>query len=211
MIMRVAEPTVERLIQYFRLLKQMKEEERRVVSSLQIGEMLGIKASQVRKDLSYFGEIGKRGVGYHVNRLCTHIENILASPKVWKIAMAGVGNLGLALLGHAAFQSYKFEVSALFDIDRDKVGKEIMGVRCHHADDIARVLDEQGVEVLILAVPAVAAQSTVDMAVQSTGLKGVLAFTPATVVVPDRILFYRVDIFVELEKLLFFLKEKDKV
>ena len=209
--MRVAEPTVERLIQYFRLLKQMKEEERRVVSSLQIGEMLGIKASQVRKDLSYFGEIGKRGVGYHVNRLCTHIENILASPKVWKIAMAGVGNLGLALLGHAAFQSYKFEVSALFDIDRDKVGKEIMGVRCHHADDIARVLDEQGVEVLILAVPAVAAQSTVDMAVQSTGLKGVLAFTPATVVVPDRILFYRVDIFVELEKLLFFLKEKDKV
>jgi len=211
MIMRVAEPTVERLIQYFRLLKQMKEEERRVVSSLQIGEMLGIKASQVRKDLSYFGEIGKRGVGYHVNRLCTHIENILASPKVWKIAMAGVGNLGLALLGHAAFQSYKFEVSALFDIDRDKVGKEIMGVRCHHADDIARVLDEQGVEVLILAVPAVAAQGTVDLAVQSTGLKGVLAFTPATVVVPDRILFYRVDIFVELEKLLFFLKEKDKV
>ena len=209
--MRVAEPTVERLIQYFRLLKQMKEEERRVVSSLQIGEMLGIKASQVRKDLSYFGEIGKRGVGYHVNRLCTHIENILASPKVWKIAMAGVGNLGLALLGHAAFQSYKFEVSALFDIDRDKVGKEIMGVRCHHADDIARVLDEQGVEVLILAVPAVAAQGTVDLAVQSTGLKGVLAFTPATVVVPDRILFYRVDIFVELEKLLFFLKEKDKV
>lgn len=208
--MRVAEPTVERLIQYYRLLQQMKEEERRVVSSLQIGEMLGIKASQVRKDLSYFGEIGKRGVGYHVNRLCAHIENILASPKTWRIAMAGVGNLGTALMGHAAFQSYKFEVRALFDIDPEKVGKEIMGVKCYHTDDMAKVFDEEKIEVLILAVPASAAQTTVDKAMQSANIKGVLAFTPATVVVPDRILFYRVDIFVELEKLLFFLKEREK-
>lgn len=130
--MRVAEPTVERLIQYYRLLKQMKGEGRRVISSLQIGEMLGIKASQVRKDLSYFGEIGKRGVGYHVNRLCSHIENILASPKVWRIAMAGVGNLGRALMGHTAFESYKFEVKALFDVDPAKVGKEIMGLSLIH-------------------------------------------------------------------------------
>lgn len=207
--MRVAEPTVERLIQYYRLLLQMKEEERKVISSLQIGEILGIKASQVRKDLSYFGEIGKRGVGYHVNRLCLHIENILASPKVWKVALAGVGNLGTALMGHAAFQSYKFEVDALFDVDEEKVGREIMGVYCWHIDEMAKVLEERGIDVLILAVPASAAQSCVDKAVMSPTLKGVLAFTLATVVVPEGILFYMVDIFVELEKLLFFLKEKD--
>ena len=207
--MKVAEPTVERLIQYYRLLIQMKEEERKVVSSLQIGEILGIKASQVRKDLSYFGEIGKRGVGYHVNRLCLHIENILASPKVWKVALAGVGNLGTALMGHAAFQSYKFEVDALFDVDPEKVGQEIMGVRCWHVDEIAKVIEERGIEVLILAVPASAAQNCVDKAVASPSLKGILAFTPATVVVPEKILFYRVDIFVELEKLLFFLKERE--
>ena len=208
--MKVAEPTVERLIQYYRLLIQMKEEERKVVSSLQIGEILGIKASQVRKDLSYFGEIGKRGVGYHVNRLCLHIENILASPKVWKVALAGVGNLGTALMGHAAFQSYKFEVDALFDVDPEKVGHEIMGVRCWHVDEIAKVMEERGIEVLILAVPASAAQNCVDKAVLSSSLKGILAFTPATVVVPEKILFYRVDIFVELEKLLFFLKEREE-
>ena len=207
--MKVAEPTVERLIQYYRLLIQMKEEERKVVSSLQIGEILGIKASQVRKDLSYFGEIGKRGVGYHVNRLCLHIENILASPKVWKVALAGVGNLGTALMGHAAFQSYKFEVDALFDVDPEKVGQQIMGVLCWHVDDIAKVMEERDIEVLILAVPASSAQSCVDKAVQSPSLKGILAFTPATVVVPERMLFYRVDIFVELEKLLFFLKERE--
>lgn len=208
--MKVAEPTVERLIQYYRLLIQMKEEERKVVSSLQIGEILGIKASQVRKDLSYFGEIGKRGVGYHVNRLCLHIENILASPKVWKVALAGVGNLGTALMGHAAFQSYKFEVDALFDIDPEKVDSEIMGVHCWHVEEMSKVMEERGIEVLILAVPASAAQNCVDKAVLSPTLKGILAFTPATVVVPDRILFYRVDIFVELEKLLFFLKEREE-
>jgi len=207
--MKVAEPTVERLIQYYRLLIQMKEEERKVVSSLQIGEILGIKASQVRKDLSYFGEIGKRGVGYHVNRLCLHIENILASPKVWKVALAGVGNLGTALMGHAAFQSYKFDVDALFDVDPEKVGQEIMGVKCWHVDEIAKVMEERDIEVLILAVPASAAQNCVDKAVLSPSLKGILAFTPATVVVPEKILFYRVDIFVELEKLLFFLKERE--
>lgn len=207
--MKVAEPTVERLIQYYRLLIQMKEEERKVVSSLQIGEILGIKASQVRKDLSYFGEIGKRGVGYHVNRLCLHIENILASPKVWKVALAGVGNLGTALMGHAAFQSYKFDVDALFDVDPEKVGQKIMGVYCWHVEEIAKVIEERGIEVLILAVPASSAQNCVDKAVTSPSLKGILAFTPATVVVPEKILFYRVDIFVELEKLLFFLKERE--
>ena len=191
--MKVAEPTVERLIQYYRLLMLMKEEGRKVVSSLQMGEMLGIKASQVRKDLSYFGEIGKRGVGYHVNRLCAHIENILASPRVWHVALAGVGNLGTALMGHTAFQSYKFSVEALFDIDPEKVGRKVMGVECFHSDDIARVMEERNIEVLLLAVPAAAAQACVDKAVASPTLKGILAFTPATVVVPERILLTRWD------------------
>lgn len=208
--MRVAEPTVERLIQYYRLLKQMKDNNRSVVSSLQMGNMLGIKASQVRKDLSYFGEIGKRGVGYQVERLCTHIENILASPKVWRVALAGVGNLGTALMAHAAFQSYKFSVEALFDVDPEKVGHDIMNVHCWHVDEIAHVMEEKEIEVLLLAVPAAAAQACVDKASQSPTLKGILAFTPASVVVPDTVLFYRVDIFVELEKLLFFLKEREK-
>lgn len=208
--MRVAEPTVERLIQYYRLLKQMKNNNNSVVSSLQMGNMLGIKASQVRKDLSYFGEIGKRGVGYQVERLCAHIENILASPKVWRVALAGVGNLGTALMAHASFQSYKFSVEALFDVDPEKVGRDIMNVHCWHVDDIARIMREKDIEVLILAVPPAAAQACVDKASESPSLKGILAFTPASVVVPDRVLFYRVDIFVELEKLLFFLKEKEK-
>lgn len=208
--MKVAEPTVERLVQYFRLLQNLQKNNCEVVSSLQIGDMLGIKASQVRKDLSYFGEIGKRGVGYNVTKLCGHIENILSSPKVWKVGLAGVGNLGMALKGHTAFQSYKFDVEALFDVDPEKVGKDIMGVHCWNIDDMPAVMDEKGIEILILAVPASAAQDVVDKAAESKNLKGILAFTPASVIVPDKVLFYTVDIFVELEKLLFFLKEGEK-
>lgn len=208
--MRIAEPTVERLIKYHRLLISMKQGNSSVVSSRQIGDMLGIKASQVRKDLSYFGEIGKPGVGYHVERLCEHIKQILSSPKVWSVALVGVGNLGMALMGHSVFQSYKFEVKALFDVDPEKVGQNIMNIHCWHIDDIARVMKENDIEVVILAVPAVEAQTCIDKAISSNTLKGVLSFTQAPVILPKGVLFYAVDVFVELEKLLFFLKEKER-
>lgn len=209
MRIRIAEPTVERLIQYQRLLINMKQEGEIVVSSKQIGDMLGIKASQVRKDLSYFGEIGKRGVGYQVERLCEHIEEILSSPKVWSVALVGVGNLGMALMGHSVFQSYKYKVKALFDVDPEKVGHSIMDIHCWHIDNIARVMKENEIEVVILAVPSTEAQSCIDKAINSKTLKGVLSFTQAPLILPKGVLFYAVDVFVQLEKLLFFLKGKE--
>ncbi len=194
--MKVAEPTIERLVQYHRLLETLREEGHRVVSSQQIGEMLGFKASQVRKDLSYFGEIGKRGVGYHVGRLCDHIVEILSSPRVWRIALAGVGNMGAALLSNSAFRSSKMRFEALFDTDPEKIGREISGVRCWNYTEMPTVMAEKKIEVLILAVPARAAQSCVDLAISSGTLRGVLAFTQGTLVV---------------EKLLFFLKQPEAV
>lgn len=209
--MKVAEPTIERLVQYHRLLETLREEGHRVVSSQQIGEMLGFKASQVRKDLSYFGEIGKRGVGYHVGRLCDHIVEILSSPRVWRIALAGVGNMGAALLSNSAFRSSKMRFEALFDTDPEKIGREISGVRCWNYTEMPTVMAEKKIEVLILAVPARAAQSCVDLAISSGTLRGVLAFTQGTLVVPSDILVVRVDILAELEKLLFFLKQPEAV
>ena len=209
--MKVAEPTIERLVQYHRLLETLRDEGHRVVSSQQMGEMLGFKASQVRKDLSYFGEIGKRGVGYHVGRLCDHIVEILSSPRVWKIALAGVGNLGAALLRNEAFHSSKMRFEALFDIDPKKIGTEIAGVKCWNVQQMSEVMRDQAIEVLLLAVPARAAQSCVDLAISSGRLRGVLAFTQGSLVVPDEILIVRVDILAELEKLLFFLKQPESV
>jgi len=205
--MKVAEPTVERLVQYYRLLEQLHEEGRKVVSSQDIGEILAFKASQVRKDLSYFGEIGKRGVGYHVDKLFEHIRSILSSPRVWRMALVGVGHLGEALLGYNALRSDKFGICALFDVDPEKVGKEIGGIPCFHVETMTDVLREQNVEVVILTVPAHVAQSCVDKIAKSETVKGILTFAPIPVVVPDRILVYSVDISVELEKLLFYLKQ----
>lgn len=207
--MRIAEPTIERLVQYHRLLETLREEGHRVVSSQQIGEMLGFKASQVRKDLSYFGEIGKRGVGYHVSKLCDHIVEILSSPRVWRIALAGVGNMGTALLTNTAFRSSKMKFEALFETDPAKIGRDIHGVYCWNYSDMPKIMAEKEIEILILAVPARAAQSCVDLAISSGALRGVLAFTQGSLVVPDEILVMRVDILAELEKLLFFLKQSD--
>lgn len=180
-----------------------------MVSSQQIGDMLGFKASQVRKDLSYFGEIGKRGVGYHVGRLCDHIVGILSSPRVWRIGLAGVGNMGAALLANAAFRSSKMRFEALFDIDPQKIGREISGVHCWNYTEMPTVMADRKIEVIILAVPARAAQSCVDLAISSGTLRGVLAFTQGSLVVPDDVLVVRVDILAELEKLLFFLKQPE--
>lgn len=204
--MKVAEPTVERLVQYCRLLEQLHEEGRRVVSSQEIGEMLGLKASQVRKDLSYFGEIGKRGVGYHVDRLFDHIQGILSPPHHWSIGLVGAGRLGEALLGYKAFKSDKFSVEAVFDIDPEKVGSTVSGIPCYHSDSLPKILMEKNIEVLILTIPAPSAQSVVDLAAKAGTLKGILTFAPTTLVAPDGVLIYGVDISVELEKLLFYLK-----
>ena len=204
--MRVAEPTVERLVLYYRLLMQLHNEERRVVSSQEIGEMLGLKASQVRKDLSYFGEIGKRGVGYHVERLYRHVSDILSPDRVWKIALVGVGRLGEALLGHKALRSEKFRLEALFDNDPAKIGQVICSVPCYDSEEMTEIIREKGIEVVILTIPAAAAQVSADRAVAAGTVNGILTFATTAISVPEEVLVYRVDISVELEKLLFFLK-----
>ncbi|MDR3322027.1 MAG: redox-sensing transcriptional repressor Rex, partial [Synergistaceae bacterium] len=186
--MKVAEPTVERLVLYHRLLESLRAEGRLVVSSQQMGDMLSFKASQVRKDLSYFGEIGRRGVGYDVVKLSGHIAEILSSPGVWRIALAGIGNLGAALLSSAAFHGPKVSFEALFDVDPAKVGGEIEGVKCWHYSEMPGVMRERRIEILILAVPADAAQTCVDLASSSGVLRGVLSFTRGSFTVPQGVL-----------------------
>ncbi len=208
--MKIAEPTIERIVQYHRLLKALKDRGQSVVSSQEIGDTLSFKASQVRKDLSYFGEIGKRGVGYNVDRLYGHIDRILDSPEKWRIALAGVGNLGEALLGYKAFRSDKHSFRALFDVDPEKIGKTFRGIPCYDLADAPAVMAREKIDVLVLTVPAEAAQKVLDIAAASGTLKGVLNFSPVSLSLPDGVLLCAVDISVELEKLLFYLKHWDE-
>lgn len=208
--MKVSEPTVERIVQYHRILRQLQEEDQRVVSSQQIAEILKIKASQVRKDLSYFGEIGKRGVGYHVKRLYKHIADILASPKSWNLGLVGLGSLGQALTRYPPFRSSKYHIEAVFDNDPAKIGRDYGGLHCFHSDEMPRILKEKNIEVLVLTVPPDAAQDCVNKAYKSGVLKGILSFSPTSLVVPKPVLLYTMDISVEMEKLLFYLKENGR-
>lgn len=204
--MKVAEPTVERLVQYRRLLERLVHEDVSVVSSKDIGDMLGFKASQVRKDLSYFGEIGKRGVGYGVERLLCHVTEILSPPKKWRIGLIGVGRLGEALVDHKAFLSQDYEIVALFDVSERKIGREFFGKPCFSLASMPKKLSDFGIDVIMLTVPKEAAQQCVDIATSYSGIKGVLNFSPSSISVPDGVIVYSVDISVELEKLLFYLK-----
>lgn len=208
--MKVAEPTVERLIQYRRLLERLAEEDLPVVSSRDIGDMLKFKASQVRKDLSYFGEIGKRGVGYNVEKLLHHVSEILEPTCKWRIGMIGIGRLGEALLSHKAFLGDRYEIVALFDVGEKKVGHEIMGRPCFHVDEMAEKIREMDIELVVLTVPKNAAQHCVDIATSNGKIKGILNFSPMAIAVPEDVMVYSVDISIELEKLLFYLKHKEK-
>lgn len=204
--MKVAEPTVERLVQYRRLLERLVSEDILVVSSREIGDMLGFKASQIRKDLSYFGEIGKRGVGYGVSRLLTHVTEILSPTKKWRIGLVGVGRLGEALMDHKAFLSQDYEIVALFDVSEGKIGKEFYGKPCFSVEDMPLKLSELEIDVIMLTVPKEAAQSCVDLAISSGSIKGILNFSPSSISAPEEVIVSSVDISVELEKLLFYLK-----
>lgn len=207
---RITDPTVGRLVAYRRLLMRLVDDGVPVVSSKEIGEMLRLKSSQVRKDLSYLGEFGKRGVGYDVSRLLEDLAGILAPFEVWRIGLVGIGRLGEALLNHRSFLSENYEVTAVFDSNPDKVGRSYAGKLCYHIDDLPRVIAEKNISVLILTVPQQAAQAVLDAAAGTGKIEGVLNFSAAVLQAPPGVQVKDVDIFIELEKLLFKLKASEQ-
>lgn len=203
---QITDPTVGRLVAYRRLLMRLVEEGVPVVSSKDIGDMLRLKSSQVRKDLSYLGEFGKRGVGYNVDLLLEDLAGILDPFEMWHIGLVGIGRLGEALLTHRSFLSENYEVSALFDTNPDKVGHIFSGRTCYHISDMPRVIRDKGISVLILTVPQGVAQSVLNIALHTGKIQGVLNFSAAVLTAPPEVEIKDVDIFLELEKLLFKLK-----
>lgn len=207
---QITDPTVGRLVAYRRLLMRLVDEGVPVVSSKEMGEMLRIKSSQVRKDLSYLGEFGKRGVGYDVSRLLEDLAGILAPFEMWHIGLVGVGRLGEALLNHRSFLSENYEVTAVFDSNPLKVGNSYAGKMCYHIDDLSKVIIGKNISVLILSVPQQAAQGILDAAVKTGRIEGVLNFSAAVLTAPPEVQIKDVDIFIELEKLLFRLKASEQ-
>lgn len=201
---------VGRLVAYRRLLMRLMSQDVSLVSSKAIGDWLGIKSSQVRKDLSYLGEFGKRGVGYSVPRLLSDLSGILSPFSPWQIGLVGLGHLGEALLGHSAFFGHNYEIVAAFDVNLSKVGHYFSDRPCYDLKDMPSKIAELGIGILMVTTPASVAQKVVDLGLTSGKIIGVLNFSTAKLSVPDGVEVVDVDITVELEKLLFRLKLQEQ-
>ena len=194
--------TIKRLSIYLRYLNGLDGDGIKVISSHDLARKLGLNPAQVRKDLAYFGEFGKRGVGYSVKKLRDHIVKILGLQKIRKVAIVGAGGrLGTALAMYTGFEKRNFKVCALFDND-----PALIGITLEHLGQISpvselpKLVKEREIEILILTVPARAVKEVYDM-VMLSGVRAVLNFAPFKLISTENVLVHNVDLTTELESL----------
>src|SRR4051812_13603081 len=200
---RIPEATVARLPVYLRCLLEVADTKTATVSSERLADMAGVNAAKVRKDLSYLGSYGTRGVGYDVEYLLYQISRELGLTQDWPVAIVGLGNLGHALANYRGFLSRGFRVAALVDADPSKVGERIGELEIRHIDELPSIVAEEGVAIGIVATPAVVAQDVADRLV-AAGVTSILNFAPAVLNVPEHVSLRKVDLSIELQILSFY-------
>ncbi|PMC33949.1 redox-sensing transcriptional repressor Rex [Bacillus sp. UMB0899] len=201
---KIPQATAKRLPLYYRFLKNLHSSGKQRVSSAELSDAVKVDSATIRRDFSYFGALGKKGYGYNVNYLLSFFRKTLDQDETTKVCLIGVGNLGTAFLHYNFTKNNNTVISLAFDVAEEKVGTEIGGVPVIHLDDLEAQLPED-VTVAILTVPAAVAQSITDRLV-TKGIKGILNFTPARINVPDDIRIHHIDLAVELQSLVYFLK-----
>jgi redox-sensing transcriptional repressor len=200
---KIPEATVARLPVYLRSLLEFAEQQDATVSSERLAERAGVNAAKVRKDLSYLGSYGTRGVGYDVEFLLYQISRELGLTQDWPVVIAGIGNLGLALANYRGFLARGFRVVALVDADPGKVGEQVGELRVRHIDDLPAMAAEEHIAIGIVATPAGAAQEVANRLVEA-GVTSILNFAPAVITVPEGINLRKVDLSIELQILSFY-------
>lgn len=197
---RASASTVTRLSSYYRLLGDLLADGVETVSSDRLAERGGVRSAQVRKDLSCFGNFGRRGLGYNVAALRHKLADILGLSQRWRVALLGAGNLGLALFAYKAFQKQGFVIDAVFDNDPRKIGQSWEGIRIHAIADLPRQAAPAPFDIAIIAVPEAAAQQVADIAV-AAGIRGLLNFAPVKLVIPPQVALRDVDLSIAMESL----------
>lgn len=207
---RIPEATVARLPVYLRILVGLVEDKTSTISSEQLAELAGVNAAKVRKDLSYLGSYGTRGVGYDVEYLMFQMSRELGLNHDWPVVIVGIGNLGAALANYGGFSERGFPVAALVDADPAKVGTTLGDMTIRHLDELPEIAAELGTAIGIVATPAPVAQEVVDRLV-AAGITSVLNFAPAIVNVPPHASLRKVDLAVELQILGFYQQRRPSV
>lgn len=207
----IPQATVARLAGYLHVLARMDGAEAgpATISSDELAGMVGVNPAKLRKDLSYLGSHGIRGVGYDVTSLVATLQLTLGTHEVYPVAVVGAGHLGSALAGYAGFAGRGFPIRALFDVDVTKIGTAVAGVVVEPLRSIAEVCRERGIAIGVIATPESAAQQVAD-ALVAAGVRSVLNFAPGQLTVPDGVLLRRVDLSLELHLLAFHEARRDK-
>lgn len=200
---QIPEASVARLPLYLRCLTSLTEAGIETVSSVRLAELAGVNAAKVRKDLSYLGSYGTRGVGYDVDYLQFQIRRELGLTQERPVVIVGLGNLGQALAHYAGFSNRGFPVVGLVDVDAAKVGTEVDGHVVAHLDDLEAVVHAGNASIGILSVPGPAAQDVADRMV-AAGIRSILTFAPSVISVPPEVSLRKVDLALELQILSFY-------
>jgi redox-sensing transcriptional repressor len=197
---KIAESTVRRLSLYLRFLEEFEEQGIETVSSEALAARGGTTSAQVRKDLSFFGSFGKRGLGYSVGELVQKLREILGLGRTYRVAMIGAGKIGSALVQYRGFLQRGFEIVSIFDTDASKIGKAWNGLTVRDVKELEEVVRRHPVDIAVVVTPADVAQGLTDRCV-GLGIKAILNFAPVQLTVPEDVVVKTVNLALELETL----------
>ena len=200
--------SINRLSLYLRELSRLEQDGKKAVSSSELADLTDFTDTQVRKDLSYFGQFGTSGTGYDVSSLKKNIGNILGKDSVFNVILVGAGNLGTALLSYPGFRGQGFNIKAAFDIDTRKIKQKVSNVDVYDIENLQSYVKKEKIKIAILSVPAFSAQKITDMLIES-GISCILNFAPIILKVSDQVLVRNVDLSSELESFSFYIKRKE--
>ena len=206
---KISDSTISRMSRYYRTLGRLIEKKVQTVSSDEIAEIDGVTSAQVRKDLSFFGTFGKRGLGYNTLDLQNNIGNILGLYKKWNVALVGVGNIGRALVDYEEFRNQGFLIKLLLDNDPEKISQKVHDLEIKPFSDIAKYAKQLKIQIAIISVPAKVAQKVVDDVV-GCGIKAILNFAPLNLKVPKYVIIKNENMSIELEALSYHLTRRGK-
>jgi redox-sensing transcriptional repressor len=207
-VKRIADSTVRRLSIYLRYLEDAEGRGLQTISSDELARRGGTTSAQVRKDLSFFGSFGKRGLGYAVPELASRLREILGLERNWRVIIVGAGKIGAALAGYRGFQQRGFRIIGAYDTSPDKVGGSLDGVTIHDMTQLERDVARDQPHIAILAIPGEDAQRVVDRLVRA-GVRAILNFAPVQLQVPGDVALKTVNMAMELEGLSFALTNRD--
>ncbi|HHP1053958.1 redox-sensing transcriptional repressor Rex [Bacillus thuringiensis] len=201
---KIPQATAKRLPLYYRFIQNLSLSGKQRVSSAELSEAVKVDSATIRRDFSYFGALGKKGYGYNVNYLLSFFRETLDQDDITRVVLIGVGNLGTAFLHYNFTKNNNTKIEMAFDVSEEKVGTEIGGIPVYHLDELEERLSND-IQVAILTVPATVAQAVADRLAE-TSVHGILNFTPARLNVSENIRIHHIDLAVELQTLVYFLK-----